>query len=124
MSTVFPSLSTDGYISDRGLIVKKIMEMFVSSFENQSNVFPVRSYKYIVNHNEHGMDVATKIENELGSMYEVYFEELMRKYLIELLKLQKNYELKIFLEKKKLLQLLQNEILKICEKYQLINYLI
>ena len=74
MSTVFPSLSTDGYIEDRGLIIKKIMEMFVSSFENQSNVFPVRSYKYIVNHNEHGMEVSTKIENELGSMYEVYFD--------------------------------------------------
>ena len=42
MSTVFPSLSTDGYIEDRGLIIKKIMEMFVSTFENQSNVFPVR----------------------------------------------------------------------------------
>lgn len=74
MNNVFPSLSTDGFVVDRGLILKKTMEMFFSTFENQSNVFPVRSYKFIVNNFEHGMEVANRIELELGAMYEVYFD--------------------------------------------------
>ena len=48
MSVVFPSLSTDGYIKDRSLIIKKVMEMFVSSDENQSNFYQIESYKFIV----------------------------------------------------------------------------
>lgn len=74
MSGVFPSLSTDGYVEDRGLIAKKIMETFISSFENQSNLFPVNSYKYIVSNFEHGIDVANQIELQLGSMYEKFFD--------------------------------------------------
>lgn len=75
MSTiVFPSLSTDGYIEDRNIIIKKILEMFVASDENQSNFFSVKSYKYIVNSHDAGFSVSDEIKKALVDMYSHFFE--------------------------------------------------
>ena len=77
MSVVFPSLSTDGYIKDRSLIIKKVMEMFVSSDENQSNFYPIESYKFIVSNNTHGYDVSNAIKLALIKLYSVYFDDVL-----------------------------------------------
>lgn len=72
--TVFPSLSTDSFIEDRNIIVSKLIEMFTASFENQSNYYPITSYKYIVNTYEQGSEVANKMETALENLYRVYFD--------------------------------------------------
>lgn len=77
MSTVFPSLSTDGYIADRSLIIKKVIEMFIASDENQSNFYPIESYKYIVSTNEHGYPVVNAVKMALIKLYSEYFDDVL-----------------------------------------------
>ena len=45
-----------------------------ASFENQSNYYPITSYKYIVNTYEQGSEVANKMETALENLYRVYFD--------------------------------------------------
>lgn len=74
MSTVFPSLSSAGYISDRNIIIKKLLRMFITSDENQSNILPIYSYKYIINTNEEGYESANEMKKALTDMYKEYYD--------------------------------------------------
>lgn len=75
MSTVlFPSLSTDGFVEDRNIIIRKLLEMFVACHENQSVFYNTKSYKYIVNTFEPGFYTADEIKKALESMYGAYFD--------------------------------------------------
>lgn len=77
MSVLFPSLSTDGYIEDRSLIIKKVLEMFIASDENQSNYYPIESYKYIISVNEHGYNVSNAVKIALINLYKEYFDDVL-----------------------------------------------
>lgn len=73
-NTIFPSLSTTGFISDRNLLIKKLIQMFVDSDENQSNYYSVKSFKYIVNENEDGYATANAIKTALYVLYNYYYD--------------------------------------------------
>lgn len=76
MIKAFPSLSSAGFIQDRNLIIKKLLQMFVASDENQSNFYNIKSYKYIVNSNEDGYETANEIKKALVDLYKEYFDSV------------------------------------------------
>lgn len=74
--TIFPSLSVAGHLTDRNLIIKKLLYMFVDSDENQSNYYNIKSYKYIVNENEDGYATANAIKVALMALYNVFYDSV------------------------------------------------
>lgn len=73
---IFPSLSTAGYVTDRNIILKKLLHMFVASDENQSNYYNVKSHKYIINENEDGYATANAIKQALTVLYGYYYDSV------------------------------------------------
>lgn len=73
MDNVFPSLSTQGFVADRNIIIIKLLQMFMDSDENQSNYYKIQSYKYIVNNNPVGYDTANAIKLALTILYNNFF---------------------------------------------------
>ncbi len=73
---IFPSLSTAGFITDRNIIIKKLLYMFVDSDENQSNYYEIKSYKYIVNENEDGYATANAIKLALSVLYNHFYDSV------------------------------------------------
>lgn len=71
---VFPSLSTTGYISDRNIIITKMLHMFIDSDENQSNYYNIKSFKYIIANNTEGYETANAIKLGLTSLCSSYFD--------------------------------------------------
>lgn len=76
MDNIFPSLSTQGFIVDRNIILKKLLQMFMDSDENQSNYYKIQSYKYIVNNNPAGYETANAIKLALTVLYSYYYTNL------------------------------------------------
>lgn len=72
---VFPSLSADGWIKDRNILVNKLFEMFMASDKSQSNFRDVQSLKYILNEEKLSTEErANMIKDSLEKLYRAYFE--------------------------------------------------
>lgn len=73
--TTFPSLSGDGYITDRNIIVNKLFEMYLASNENQSNIKSARSLKYIMSlEGKSDYDLKIELEKDINKLYINYFD--------------------------------------------------
>ena len=77
-STVFPSLSSDGFVEDRSILSKKLFEMFLASDRSQSNFKDAQSLKYILN--TETIDDYEKneaIRKSLDTLFTPYFDDLI-----------------------------------------------
>jgi len=72
---VFPSLSSDGFISDRSVLMSKLFEMFLASDASQSNYTTAQSLKSILN-SETVDDYAKRddISKALNKLYAPYYD--------------------------------------------------
>jgi len=74
-SVVFPSLSGDGYVEDRNVLMSKLFEMFLASDESQSNYTQSQSLKGILN--SETVDEYSRredIRKALVILYEPYYD--------------------------------------------------
>lgn len=81
MSTLIstlPSLSIDGYITNRHVIMYKLWLYFLASEYSQSNIWrkQIYSLKYILNTIDDKMDIGREIELALTKLYENYFDNV------------------------------------------------
>lgn len=74
MAAVIPSLSVDGFITNKDEIMIKLFEHFKSSDKSQSNFYSsVASLKYIINEYNETEDIKRLIISTLRDMYLKYF---------------------------------------------------
>ncbi len=75
---LFPSLSTDGWVSDKNVLMQKLFEMFLASDFSQGTFDDAESLKYILNKpglsNE---DRISEIATSLDRLYGLYYDSVM-----------------------------------------------
>jgi len=71
-----PTLSTDGFITDRGNIMVKLFEYLITSNYSQSNIFinGVSSLKYIVAGASDGLELVRAVKRTILDMYVSYYD--------------------------------------------------
>jgi hypothetical protein len=74
METI-PTLSRDGFITNKNIVIKKLFEYFLTSEYSQSNTFyrNISSMKYILSTNKDPYKLKETMENTLLTLYKRYF---------------------------------------------------
>lgn len=94
--TTFPSLSGDGYITDRNVIVNKLFEMYLASNENQSNIMSARSLKYILGlEGLSDYDMKVELEKDMTKLYLHYFDTVDVTITVKLIDATRHYMIKL-----------------------------
>ncbi len=78
MATTIPHLSLEGFITNRKVIMIKLMEHFLASDYSQSNTFmgQVGSLKYLLEHYRTAHELKRNIIATLYGMYDKHFETI------------------------------------------------
>lgn len=87
MKSCLPTLTLDGFVTNKRLIFYKVWEYFLSSEYSQSTTFRgmISSLKYIlatVDPND-SVEISKKIEDTLNTMYRKYFDNSTVDVLID-----------------------------------------
>lgn len=98
MSVVLPTLTLTGWVYDKNLLIKKVLEYFITSDYSESIIYygKISSFKYLVK--EYGHDkylLRDNIKSTLENLYKRYFKEVNVDIDV---KEDKNNELNIYLE--------------------------
>lgn len=78
MIAAIPSLSVDGYLTNKHTMMMKLFEYFLSTDYSQSNtfMFKIASFKYIINIHKDPTDVKRLIISTLSDMYLRYYQQV------------------------------------------------
>lgn len=75
---LFPSLSTDGWIKDKNILMQKLFEMFLASDFSQGTFQDAESLKYILNKSGLTDDARrSEIKTSLERLYRLYFSTVI-----------------------------------------------
>lgn len=76
MGDVVPSLTADGFVSNKSEQMKKLFEYFLASDYSQSNTFSgkIASLKYIITTYKEPADIKREIEKALTIQYRAHFD--------------------------------------------------
>lgn len=79
MTSCLPTLTLDGFVTNKQIMFYKIWEYFLTSEHSQSNTFNVASYKYIMAtafENSDTQSIARSMEGALESLYKKYYDNV------------------------------------------------
>ena len=74
MADVIPTLTLDGFVSNKKAQMVKLFEYFLASDKSQSNVFNnVQSLKYILTKHKNNGDIKLELDKALQELYGTHF---------------------------------------------------
>lgn len=75
---VLPTLTIDGFVENRALLMTKLMEYFLATDGNQSDVFrhKLASLKYILQQHKSPSSVEAAIKEALENLYKKFFNSV------------------------------------------------
>jgi len=79
MSAVLPTLTLTGWIYDKNIIIKKLMEYFLTSDYSQSTLYygKISSLKYLIKEYQYDKSLLIdNVKNTLENLYKRYFKEV------------------------------------------------
>lgn len=79
MNSCLPTLTLDGFVTNKQIMFYKLWEYFLTSEKSQSNTFPVSSYKYIMAtafETNNIQNIARNMEGALEHLYKNYFDNV------------------------------------------------
>lgn len=76
MKSSVPSLTIDGFITNKRSQMSKIWEYFLASEFSQSNIFHggISSFKYIMATNKPSNELITDLEQKIKSLFQRYYD--------------------------------------------------
>ena len=76
MESTLPTLSLDGYLTNKHLLISKLWIYYLASNKSQSNTFSIHSFKYDLSTSTVDRSLASTIENSLSSLFGAYFDKV------------------------------------------------
>lgn len=97
MKSMIPTLTTDGYVTNKNIIMRKLWEYFVTSEYSQSNTFyaKVSSLKWLIASHKVSSELSRSVEDSLVALYKRYFDNVECDATIESVNNTGMYKLKI-----------------------------
>lgn len=76
MKSTLPTLTLDGYLTNKHLLISKLWIYYLASNKSQSNTFSIHSLKYDLNTSRVDRSLASGIESSLVSLFGSYFDKV------------------------------------------------
>lgn len=79
MNTAIPTLSINGWTTDKKSMVAKLFEHFLCSNNSQTSVYlnTISSFKYIIKNSDDDIEIRKELTNSLNMLYKCYFESVV-----------------------------------------------
>lgn len=84
MKAMLPTLTIDGYVTNKNIMMRKLWGYFLTSEYSQSNTFYSRicSFKWLLATKDVETDLAKAIEDNLNYLYGKYFDSVVTQVTI------------------------------------------
>lgn len=84
-SSCLPTLTLDGFVTNKQIMLSKIWEYFLTSEYSQSNVFhgDIFSFKYIMATASGQLECSRIIEENLSNLFRKYYETVLVDVIVE-----------------------------------------